>query len=373
MKLFLKQRLFGSLLCFAFFVSAIPFALRAQSDVAKEITVTLEGTFDGQDNFVFMGNTIRFRHISYQKPTGVTVDGKPWENLDEPFRLDFTPDFAKAAIVEKQGRGPVDLTVKQDSFTLEIDDKEASSAPYKVTIAVKNQGNREPAPSLATTQRAPESQPVQVVDPRRRGGIKKIPGRIYPKEFDERMRELEKNMSEKGRRTGLMMRSHSNPGSLSDEQKKEVRQWEDEENPLMMMREKTTDGKEIPAKSMGGLGPGDLLNRSLTHRTIEIEAVIDFAADFDIHENRITYNFSDGAVEGKFPREVKINGQPWPNLFVPFDLGMMVDPQSASDTWIETEFYQYVITPRKAKVSVSIKNRGFREEYVKIKMLLRRN
>lgn len=248
-----------------------------------------------------------------------------------------------------------------------------SDASKDVPPAVKDQGSREPAPSLAITQRAPESQPVQVVDPRRRGGIKKIPGRIYPKEFDERMKELEKSIAEKGRRSGLMMRCVSNPSSMSDEQKKEARQWENEGNPLKMMQEKTTDGKEIPARGGGGLWPGDLLNRSLTHRTIEIEAVIDFAADFEIHENRITYDFSDGAVEGKFPREVKINGQPWPNLYVPFDLGVTVDPQSASDTWIETEFYLYVITPRKAKVSVGIRNRGIQEEPVKIKVSLKRN
>ena len=248
-----------------------------------------------------------------------------------------------------------------------------SDASKDVPPAVKDQGSREPEQSLATTQRAPMSQPVQVVDPRRRGGIKKIPGRIYPKEFDERMKELEKNILEKGRRSGLMMRSVSNPSSMSDEQKKEAQKWTDEGNPLKMMYEKTTDGKEIPARGGGGLGPGDLLNRSLTHRTIEIEAVIDFAADFEIHENRITYNFSDGALEGKFPREVKINGQPWPNLFVPFDLGVTVDPQSASDTWIETEFYRYVITPRKAKVCIGILNRGIQEEPVKIKVSLKRN
>ena len=236
----------------------------------------------------------------------------------------------------------------------------------------KDQGSRESAQSLATTQRAPMFQPVQVVDPRRRGGIKKIPGRIYPQEFDARMRELEKNISEKGRRSGLMMRSVSNPGSISDEQKKEAQKWTDEGNPLKMMQEKTTDGKEIPARGGGGLGPGDLLNRSLTHSTIEIEAVIDFAADFEIHDTVIKYNFSDGALEGKFPREVKINGQPWPNLFVPFDLGVTVDPQSASDTWIETEFYQYVITPRKAKVCIGILNRGIQEEPVKIKVSLKR-
>ncbi|MBQ7731412.1 MAG: hypothetical protein IJT68_06200 [Lentisphaeria bacterium] len=374
--------------------AAVPFAAFAQSDAPKEVTLTLEGTFDGQDNFDFEENTIRLRHMSFQMPTGVTVDGKPWADLNKPFELDLAPDFAKAAIVEKQGRGAVDLIVNPDNFTLVIDDMEASSAPYKVTIAVKNQGIHEPVPSFVRSKPSPMSQPdqrsvrrrtdrrfrpspkspsVQLVEPSRRGGIQKIFGRIYPQEFDARMQELEKSMSEKGRRTSLMMRCITNPSSMTDEQKKEAQQWANEGDPLKMMYEKTTDGKEIPARSGGGLGPGDLLNRSLTHRTIEIEAVIDFAADFEIHETMIKYNFSDGAVEGKFPREVKINGEPWPNLFVPFDLGMTVDPLSVSDAWIETEFYQYTITPRQTKVCVGIRNRGIQEEPVKIKVSLKRN
>ena len=147
-------------------LAAVPCAVRAQSgeaaapkadaDAPKEVTITLEGTFDGRDNFDFEENTIRLRHLSFQMPTGVTVDGKPWVDLTKPFELDYTPDFAKAAIVEKQGRGAVDLTVKQDSFTLMIDDKEASSAPYKVTIAVKNQVPREARPSSSETARQPE-------------------------------------------------------------------------------------------------------------------------------------------------------------------------------------------------------------------------
>ncbi|MBR3505949.1 MAG: hypothetical protein IKO02_02750 [Lentisphaeria bacterium] len=140
--------------------AAVPFAASAQSDAPKEVTLTLEGTFDGQDNFDFIGNTIRFRHVSYQKPTGVTVDGKLWADLSKPFELDLAPDFAKAAIVEKQGRGAVDLIVNPDNFTLVIDDRDASSAPYKVTIAVKNQIPRAKDPRSSASTRQPEKKAV---------------------------------------------------------------------------------------------------------------------------------------------------------------------------------------------------------------------
>ena len=156
----------GMMLGIVLLAAAVPCAVRAQSgeaatpkadaDAPKEVTITLEGTFDGRDNFDFEEDTIRLRHMSFQMPTGVTVDGKPWEDLTKPFELGYTPDFAKASIVKKEGRGPVDLTVKQDSFTLMIDDKEASSAPYKVTIAVKNQVPREARPSSSDAARQPE-------------------------------------------------------------------------------------------------------------------------------------------------------------------------------------------------------------------------
>ncbi len=151
------QTFLGMMLCIVLFAIAVPITVRAQSDAPKEVTLTLEGTFDGQDNFDFIGNTIRFRHISFQKPTGVTVDGKPWADLNKPFELDLAPDFAKAAIVEKQGRGTVDLTVNPDSFILVIDDRDASSAPYKVTIAVKNQIPREKEQRSSASTRQSET------------------------------------------------------------------------------------------------------------------------------------------------------------------------------------------------------------------------
>ena len=105
---------------------------------AGEIRLILEGTFDGRGTFVFEGNTITYRHESGGKPADLKVNGRPWEDLSRPFRIAITPDFAKAAIVEQEGRGSVELTNAPDRFILLIDDAEASSAPYKIWIAAKN-------------------------------------------------------------------------------------------------------------------------------------------------------------------------------------------------------------------------------------------
>ena len=126
-----------SALCLVLF-AVVPFAAFAQT----QTDVVIEGVFDGQDSLVFEGNTIRLKHISYAEPTGVTVNGKPWEDLSKPFELGFTPDFAKAAVVEKKGRGNVSLTVNSDRLVLVVDDSEGGDASYRVRIGETDQPDR---------------------------------------------------------------------------------------------------------------------------------------------------------------------------------------------------------------------------------------
>lgn len=173
MKTFLKQCLSCSILCIVLLASAVPFAVWAQSgektDAApkaeaktaadsEEVILTFEATVDETGLFFFQNDAIEYRKsFEYPDPTGVTVDGKPWEDLSKPFRLGFTPDYGKAAIVEKQGRGRIELSTMPNQIILLFVDKESSSAPYKVSIAVKNQRNREPEPSLIRPQSSPQS------------------------------------------------------------------------------------------------------------------------------------------------------------------------------------------------------------------------
>ena len=126
---------------------------------AGEIRLILEGTFDGRGTFVFEGNTITYRHESDGCPTGLTVNGRPWEDLSMPFRIAITPDFAKAAIVDREGRGTVELTTAPDRFVLLIDDTEASSAPYKIGIAAKNPVPRRQPPVASSSSAARAKEP----------------------------------------------------------------------------------------------------------------------------------------------------------------------------------------------------------------------
>ncbi len=148
---YLRRAIAGLVLLAAF----LPFAALAQdrtdqkaetkdSADPKEITLTLEGAIRG-GRFFFKENTIQFDTLNkYDWPTGdVIVNGKKWSELNKPFKLDFTPDFGKAVILEKEG-GPAGRTYvvpREKMFALMIvpgeDDPE--EVPFRVKLAVKNQ------------------------------------------------------------------------------------------------------------------------------------------------------------------------------------------------------------------------------------------
>ncbi len=129
--------------------AAIPFAVRAQSGAktngSKEITLTIEGTIQG-GRFFFKENTIQFDTLNkYEWPQkDILVNGKAWSELNKAFKLDFTPDFAKAVILEKEGgpeEGRTYVLPRENLFALMIvpDDADSKAAPFRVKLAVKNQ------------------------------------------------------------------------------------------------------------------------------------------------------------------------------------------------------------------------------------------
>ena len=138
----------GIALGFILLATALPFTARAQSAAktkdSQEITLTIEGTVQG-GRFFFKENTIQFDTLTkYEWPQkDFLVDGKPWSELNKPFELEFTPDFAKAVILEKEG-GPEGRTYvlpRENLFALMIvpEDEDAKPAPFRVKLAVKNQ------------------------------------------------------------------------------------------------------------------------------------------------------------------------------------------------------------------------------------------
>ena len=129
----------------------------SRDPAAPEITLVMEGkVYDGV--FTFEGNKITYFHRNAWGPLlpqDIMIDGKPWKDLTKPFELDYTPDYAKAVILEKEldevraaRLYSIDDTKK---FSLSIEDatswegrkKMLSSpvalVPFRIKLAMKNQ------------------------------------------------------------------------------------------------------------------------------------------------------------------------------------------------------------------------------------------
>ena len=101
--------------------------------------IEFSGTIDGAGSFTFRGGKIHYEHFTWQYPTQVKINGKPWNDLDTPFDLGFTPDFSTARAVDRSGRNTIALIPHRDRLVLFIDDSENASSEYRITIAVKPQ------------------------------------------------------------------------------------------------------------------------------------------------------------------------------------------------------------------------------------------
>ena len=135
-------------------LAAVPFAASAQTEAKKdavpkteakeaaenkEISLELRGKICSGE-FTFEGNTIRFIKGD-PVPEDVTVDGKHWDDLSKPFELGYTPDFAKAGILQRDTRAPraYYVNVSGNKFSLRIDEDNKSPDPFYVKLAMKNQ------------------------------------------------------------------------------------------------------------------------------------------------------------------------------------------------------------------------------------------
>ena len=107
--------------------------------VRKKTSVVFEGMVDGKGTFTFQEDRIVYKHEAYDYPTEVTINGKAWANLDEPFELGFVPVFSTADVVEKQGRNSISVNAFKDKVELSIYDSDASSAHYRVSIVFEQE------------------------------------------------------------------------------------------------------------------------------------------------------------------------------------------------------------------------------------------
>ncbi len=121
-----------------------PSAQKAEAKEAaenKEITLVLEGKIYG-GMFVFEGKTIQFNNMmSYRQPEDITVNGTPWKDITKPFELDYTPDFAKAGLLEQVGNRTYYVDAAEKRFSLMITNHSPRNRlePFHVKLAMKDQ------------------------------------------------------------------------------------------------------------------------------------------------------------------------------------------------------------------------------------------
>lgn len=134
---------------------SVPKTEAKDSSENKEITLTIKGNIN-EGIFVFEGNTIRFNNMMLRQPEDITVDGKPWKDLSKPFELDYTPDFAKAGILETSDKREFYVDASEKRFSLRIANHSPRNilVPFHVKLAIKNQlphldlGGYRPAPPV---------------------------------------------------------------------------------------------------------------------------------------------------------------------------------------------------------------------------------
>ena len=128
-----SKRAWGMTLAVVLFLAFLPFSAFAQTEPtylrnmkqvapvgSEEIMLTLEGTVHG-GQFIFSGDTIRFTNgRRYRWAEKIFVNGEKWADITKPFELGFTPDFAKAVILEKEGgpEGRVYVVPRDNRFAL---------------------------------------------------------------------------------------------------------------------------------------------------------------------------------------------------------------------------------------------------------------
>ena len=134
---------------------SVPKTEAKDSSEIKEITLTIKGNIN-EGIFVFEGNTIRFNNMMLRQPEDITVDGKPWKDLSKSFELDYTPDFAKAGILETSDKREFYVDASEKRFSLRIANHSPRNTlvPFHVKLAMKDQlphldlGGYRPAPPV---------------------------------------------------------------------------------------------------------------------------------------------------------------------------------------------------------------------------------
>ena len=127
-------------------MSLVNVSLVDSDSPSNRSTVVLTGNFSGAGTFVFQDGKISYRHTDWDYPSSVTINGKRWNNLREPFDLGFEPVCLTGTLVERdQQRGNRDITqlrTSTDRAELDINNNYTSPAYYRVAISFRKRSSQ---------------------------------------------------------------------------------------------------------------------------------------------------------------------------------------------------------------------------------------
>ena len=121
-------------------LAAVSFAVSAQSassaaagktDSEKQAedryTVVLTGKIDGKGKIRFYSNMLDFIPDAIGEdrrfPTGMTVNGKPWEHPEWTFLLDYVPDYSNGTVVRQSDGVTADWKLLSRDDSVSVSDR----------------------------------------------------------------------------------------------------------------------------------------------------------------------------------------------------------------------------------------------------------
>ena len=104
------------------------------------VELTLAGTIDGSDRFIFTRDNVVNEHGRWGPPKDVLFNGVPWPDLTQPPEgwLEFAAplDLTRAVITTRQSRDIIALEPTADGFDLYFADTQMGAGNYSVTITI---------------------------------------------------------------------------------------------------------------------------------------------------------------------------------------------------------------------------------------------
>ncbi len=113
----------------------------ATARVTREVVeLTLSGTFDGSDRFIFTRDNVVNERGRWAAPKDVLFNGVPWPDLTQPPEgwLQFAAplELTRAVITARESRDIIALEATAEGFDLYFADTQMGAGQYSVTVSI---------------------------------------------------------------------------------------------------------------------------------------------------------------------------------------------------------------------------------------------